>query len=409
MDWNGKSTKKVSEEFQNIGLFGLKLGRCPIEVGSTSHPSPTFLSPADAERWAAFSNDIRRSHFLAARFALEDIRPGLAADIQYDGDRPFVKEGHLSLSHGGQHACAVFHPYAAVGVDVEGPRPQLQRIAGKFLHAEERAFLEGTTSDWGLRMAWGAKEAVYKAAKTPGLAFAEDIRILEWASLDQKVPATAPMRVRLADGRRFILWVEALPRPDGEVDCVVTALEQPTHARVVLTGPESSGKSTLAQDLSEAIGQPFTAEAARAYLAEKPFRGMEDLLAIHRAQRQASEELVSGDPGEKVNGLSVAIEDTDALTTWIWAEEKFGEVPEEIRADFRQHPPMLYLLCHPEIPWEPDPLRENPTDRDRLFARHVAILEACGQPYVVLRGNRSERLAEALKVLHAWGIKEYKG
>ncbi len=404
MVWNGKSTKKVSEEFQIIGLFGVKLGRCPIDPISPLLPSPTFLSPADLARWDGFSNDSRRSHFLAAREALEAIRPGLAALIQYDGDRPYVEMGHMSLSHGGHHACAVFHAFAAVGVDVEGPRPQLQRIAGKFLHTEERAFLEGTTSDWGLRMAWGAKEAVYKAAKTPGLVFAEDIRILQWPSLDQNDPAKAPMRVRLADGRRFILWVEALPRPDGEVDCVVTALEQPTHARVVLTGPESSGKSTLAHDLSEALGQPFAAEAARAYLAEQPFRGMEDLLAIHRAQRQDSEELVSGNPGEKVNGLSVAIEDTDALTTWIWAEEKFGEVPEEIRADFAQHPPMLYLLCHPEIPWQPDPLRENPMDRERLFDRHVAILEACGHPYVVLRGDRSQRLAEALRVLRAWGI-----
>ena len=404
MVWNGKSTKKVSEEFQIIGLFGVKSGRCPIDPISPLLPSPTFLSPADLARWDGFSNDSRRSHFLAAREALEAIRPGLAALIQYDGDRPYVEMGHMSLSHGGHHACAVFHAFAAVGVDVEGPRPQLQRIAGKFLHTEERAFLEGTTSDWGLRMAWGAKEAVYKAAKTPGLVFAEDIRILQWPSLDQNDPAKAPMRVRLADGRRFILWVEALPRPDGEVDCVVTALEQPTHARVVLTGPESSGKSTLAQDLSEAMGQPIAAEAARAYLAEKPFRGMEDLLAIHRAQRQASEELVSLNPGRRVDSLSVTIEDTDVLTTWIWAEEKFGEVPEEIRADFGQHPPMLYLLCHPEIPWEPDPLRENPTDRDRLFDRHVALLEAHGHPYVVLRGDRSERLAEALKVLHAWGI-----
>lgn len=401
MDWNGKSTKKVQHGgAQNAGIR-LAFSACPLSVPL---PSPTFLSSADAERWVAFSNDTRRSHFLAARYALEDIRPGLAADIQYDGDRPFVKEGHLSLSHGGQHACAVFHPYAPVGVDVEGPRPQLQRIAGKFLHPEERAFLEGTTSDWGLRIAWGAKEAVYKAAMTPGLAFAEDIRILQWPSLDPNALAADPMHVRLTDGRRFILWVDTLPRPDGEVDCVVTALEQPTHARVVLTGPESSGKSTMAQDLSKALNQPFAAEAARAYLAEKPFRGMEDLLAIHRAQRQASEELVSRNPGGRADSLSVTIEDTDALTTWIWAEEKFGEVPEEIRADFGQHPPMLYLLCHPEIPWEPDPLRENPTDRDRLFDRHVALLEAYGFAYVVLRGDRSERLAEALRVLRGWGL-----
>jgi len=404
MVWNGKSTKKVSEEFQNIGLFGLKLGRCPLKASATALPSPTFLSPADLQRWGAFSNDTRRSHFLAARKALEDIRPGLAAGIQYHGDRPFVKAGHVSLSHGGHHACAVFHPYVAVGVDVEGPRPQLQRIAGKFLHPEERAFLEGSSSDWGLRMAWGAKEAVYKAAKTPGLAFADDIRILQWPSLDRNIAGTDPMLVRLVDGRRFILWVDALPRPDREEDCVVIALEQPTHARVVLTGPESSGKSTLAQDLAQALGRPFAAEAARTYLAEQPFRGIEDLLAIHHAQRQAAETLEALSSRGSANDLSVAIEDTDALTTWIWAEEKFGHVPEEIQADFAQLPPMLYLLCHPEVPWEADPLRENPTDRDRLFMRHLALLEAYGHSYVVLRGDRSQRLAEALRVLRAWGL-----
>ena len=212
------------------------------------------------------------------------------------------------------------------------------------------------------------------------------------------------MWVRLVDGRRFILWVNALPRPDREEDCVVIALEQPTHARVVLTGPESSGKSTLAQDLAQALGRPFAAEAARTYLAEQPFRGIEDLLAIHHAQRQAAETLEALSSRGSANDLSVAIEDTDALTTWIWAEEKFGHVPEEIQADFAQLPPMLYLLCHPEIPWEADPLRENPTDRDRLFMRHLALLEAYGHSYVVLRGDRSQRLAEALRVLRAWGM-----
>jgi len=253
-------------------------------------------------------------------------------------------------------------------------------------------------------MAWGAKEAVYKAAKTPGLAFADDIRILQWPSLDRNIAGTDPMLVRLVDGRRFILWVDALPRPDREEDCVVIALEQPTHARVVLTGPESSGKSTLAQDLAQALGRPFAAEAARTYLAEQPFRGIEDLLAIHHAQRQAAETLEALSSRGSANDLSVAIEDTDALTTWIWAEEKFGHVPEEIQADFAQLPPMLYLLCHPEVPWEADPLRENPTDRDRLFMRHLALLEAYGHSYVVLRGDRSQRLAEALRVLRAWGL-----
>jgi nicotinamide riboside kinase/4'-phosphopantetheinyl transferase EntD len=401
MDWNGKSTKKVQHRgAENAGK------RLPFSVQplTAAFPSPSILSLADHKRYASFSNETRRSHFLAARYALEDIRPGLAAEIQYDGDRPFVKEGYLSLSHGGQHACAVFHRYFAVGVDVEGPRPQLQRIAGKFLHPEERTFLEEASSDWGLRIAWGAKEAVYKAAKTPGLAFAEDIRIVQWPCLDRNDPAIDPMLVRLTDGRRFILWVDALPRADGEVDCVVTAMEQPTHARVVLTGPESSGKSTLAQDLSEAFSRPFAAEAARAYLAEQPFRGMEDLLAIHRAQRQASEDLIYRSSEGTRDFVSAAIEDTDALTIWIWAEEKFGEVPEEIQADFAQYPPMLYLLCHPEIPWEPDPLRENPTDRDRLFDRHIALLEAHGHAFVVLRGGRSERLTQALRVLRGWGL-----
>ncbi len=403
MNWNGKSTKKDSEDFQNIGLFGMELRLCPLQTDFDLRHAQSALSSADRLRFDSLSSDTRRKQFLAARQALEAINPGLTVNIQYDQGRPHLESGYISLSHGGDHACAAFHPYVPIGVDVEGPRTQLQRIAPKFLHPVELAQIEKFDPIWGLRVAWGAKEAVYKAAGTPGLKFAEDIRIVRWPNSDSHDLFVDSMAVRLKDGRCYSLWVRRIPRPDGEEDCVVIALEQVTLPRIVVTGPESSGKSTLAEDLSVVLGLPCVTEVARAYLAKHPFRGMEDLRAIHRAQREASNRMVERAAKGAMGEENWVIEDTDGLTTWIWAEEKFGEVPDEVIADVLLRRPMLYLLCHPEIPWEPDALRENPWDRDRLFDRHLALLKAHNMAYIVLSGGRAERLAEAVRHVRALG------
>jgi nicotinamide riboside kinase len=60
----------------------------------------------------------------------------------------------------------------------------------------------------------------------------------------------------------------------------------------------------------------------------------------------------------------------------------------------------LWMLCTPDIPWEADPLRENPYDRDRLFTVYRDMLDRLRKPYVIIAGDREERIATATAAIH---------
>lgn len=93
--------------------------------------------------------------------------------------------------------------------------------------------------------------------------------------------------------------------------------------------------------------------------------------------------------------------DTDILNIKIWSQEKFGRVHPEIERLVRELKYDLRLLCRPDIPWEPDPLRENPLDRDRLFAVWEREMKAYGFPYVIIEGDPEERVQKAVDVVEA--------
>ena len=59
----------------------------------------------------------------------------------------------------------------------------------------------------------------------------------------------------------------------------------------------------------------------------------------------------------------------------------------------------LWLLCKPDMPWQADPLRENPHDRDRLFGVYEGMLKWLEKPYVIMQGDREQRLADASKAI----------
>lgn len=167
--------------------------------------------------------------------------------------------------------------------------------------------------------------------------------------------------------------------------------------RVVITGPESSGKTTLALDLARRLHGAYVPEMAREFLADlgRPYVE-EDLVGIARAQ-VAKEDAMSATLG--ANGLLVC--DTDLITIRIWSEEKYGRCDPWIEQQTEVRPYDLWLLCSPDMPWEPDPLRENPHDRDRLFAVYRAMLERLNKPYAIMEGDRERRSTDALKAIAA--------
>jgi nicotinamide riboside kinase len=166
---------------------------------------------------------------------------------------------------------------------------------------------------------------------------------------------------------------------------------------VVVTGAECSGKTTLASDLAGRLCVPWVGEYAREYLAERPRYAAEDLVAIGEGQLRA-ERLVAA-------RSSLVVADTDLLVVRIWSDERFGardpRLDAAIDALLAGPRHRFYLVPRPEMPWEPDPLREHPHERDRLHALHLTLLAELGLPHLELHGSRQARLEAAASAVAA--------
>jgi nicotinamide riboside kinase len=166
--------------------------------------------------------------------------------------------------------------------------------------------------------------------------------------------------------------------------------------KIAVVGPESCGKTTLSQQITVLLEGILVPEFARFYLEEKGRNyNLNDLLFIHKKQLALEQESLS-------KGNRWIVCDTTPLVIEIWAKEVFGEIPEEITATHQAHSYEFYLLCAPDIPWSPDPLRENPHDRDRLFALYQKRLQDLNVPFAVVTGSGSQRLMNAFEFVKSF-------
>lgn len=172
--------------------------------------------------------------------------------------------------------------------------------------------------------------------------------------------------------------------------------------KVVVTGAECSGKSSLSEDLAKHYGVHWVPEMARPYLdgIARPY-DESDLLLIAQIQLRSEDERRSEAPR-----APLLICDTDLITIRIWAEEKYGKSNPWIVQQTEERPYDLWLLCRPDIPWVYDPQRENPHDRDRLFAVYEKTLKELGKPYVIIEGGREGRLRQAYAAIVRLGSTE---
>jgi len=163
---------------------------------------------------------------------------------------------------------------------------------------------------------------------------------------------------------------------------------------IVITGPESSGKTTLAGQLSNSWKTPLVPEIARDYLKEKIYYQKSDLLKIAKQQHKKEQALLSHSPEKLVC-------DTDLLVIMIWSEVKYGHCDQWICKTFenninQQSSTRHYFLCDSKIPWQADPLRENPHDRNELFNLYLKKLKEYDLDHSVVKGNSQERLQQIL-------------
>ncbi|AHG88490.1 hypothetical protein J421_0953 [Gemmatirosa kalamazoonensis] len=168
--------------------------------------------------------------------------------------------------------------------------------------------------------------------------------------------------------------------------------------RVVLTGPESTGKTELAGILARALDAPLSDEYAREYAESHPALGPDDVEPIARGQI-ANEDRARAEAESRRRPL--VVHDTDLVSTVVYARHYYGDCPAWIVAAARARRADLYLLCVPDTPFEPDAVRDTPEARDALFTEFRAALDALGAEVVEISGDWAARERAARAAVEA--------
>lgn len=165
--------------------------------------------------------------------------------------------------------------------------------------------------------------------------------------------------------------------------------------KVVVIGPESTGKSTLSERLAGHYQTMWVPEYARQYLDElsRPYE-QQDLLVMAEGQLRLEEERAA-----LANGVLVC--DTDLHVIKVWSEHKYGDCDPRILEMIAMRRYDLYLLTYIDIPWEEDPQREHPdpTMREYFYQVYKDIVVNSGVPWVDIRGSYEERLQRATEAV----------
>lgn len=166
--------------------------------------------------------------------------------------------------------------------------------------------------------------------------------------------------------------------------------------KVVIIGPESTGKSTLAQQLAVHFDCLWVEEYAREFLEnlDRPYE-FDDLLSIAQGQLSLEDRLAA-------QSDKLLICDTDLQVIQVWSEHKYGKVHDWVRRQIEERHYDLYLLTDIDIPWEDDPLREHPDPdmRRHFFEVYQGLLEKSPTSFNIISGSPEERLERAIRAVN---------
>lgn len=165
--------------------------------------------------------------------------------------------------------------------------------------------------------------------------------------------------------------------------------------KIVVIGPESTGKSTLSAALAEELGTVWVPEYARKYLEHlgRPYK-QQDLLEIAKGQLELEDKLVL-----KANNLLIC--DTDLHVIQVWSHARYNSSHRFITENIATRKYDMYLLTNIDTIWEDDPLREHPLPEERKYFYNIYkdIVQNSGLPWADISGTREERLKKALAAI----------
>lgn len=164
--------------------------------------------------------------------------------------------------------------------------------------------------------------------------------------------------------------------------------------KIAIIGPESTGKTVLAKSLAEHYKAPWIPEYAREYIEKltSPYT-YEDVCNI--ALKQIEQEMAF-EQSEAENENYVFF-DTDLIITKVWLSYCFQKIPIFLTERMKNGFFDLYLLCAPDLSWEPDPVREHGNDREFFFDWYKKEIEQTGKPLFVVTGTGNQRIQNAIK------------
>jgi len=163
--------------------------------------------------------------------------------------------------------------------------------------------------------------------------------------------------------------------------------------RIIITGAESTGKSTLAKQLSEYYQTVYMPEYARTYIEnlnrKYTYRDVE-----HIAEMQIRFEEAFLQKAKKYLFI-----DTGLIITKVWFLEVFNKYPDWLDEAILKYLPDFYLICDIDLPWKEDPVRENGTFERRKYLtdKYLAEIEKYKVKYAMIRGSGAQRLQNAIK------------
>jgi len=168
--------------------------------------------------------------------------------------------------------------------------------------------------------------------------------------------------------------------------------------KIVVIGPESTGKSTLCKLLAEHFNTDWVPEFAREYLLKNGVNyKKEDLLKIAKGQIEAEDKLLQKISSNSNHSCPIFI-DTDLYVMKVWSEFVFNSCDSYMLNGIAKRKYDLYLLCRPDLPWVEDELREYPDQQTRIklyhYYREALINQSC--PWVEIEGGYESRIKQAI-------------